>query len=37
MQVQLHRIGGADWSHVSSTDAMMTFAPNPGIKTVVYL
>lgn len=29
MQVQLHRIGGTDWSHVSSTDALMTFAPNP--------
>lgn len=29
MQVQLQRIGGTDWGHVSSTDAMMTFAPNP--------
>lgn len=29
MQVQLHRIGGTDWGHVSSTDALMTFAPNP--------
>lgn len=29
MQVQLHRIGGVDWSHVSATDRVMTFAPDP--------
>ena len=29
LQVQLQRIGNTDWSHVSSTDALMTFAPNP--------
>ena len=29
MQVQLHRIGGVDWSHVDSTDTMMTFSADP--------
>lgn len=29
MQVQLHRIGGVDWSHISATDTAMSFAPNP--------
>jgi hypothetical protein len=29
IQVQLHRLGGTDWAHVSDTDALLTFAPNP--------
>jgi hypothetical protein len=29
MQLQLHRIGGVDWSHVTNTDALMTFNQNP--------
>lgn len=29
LQVQLNRLGGQDWSTVNSTDALMTFAPNP--------
>jgi hypothetical protein len=28
-QLQLHRIGGVDWSHVTNTDALMTFNPHP--------
>jgi hypothetical protein len=28
-QIQLHRIGGVDWSHVSTADALMTFNPDP--------
>jgi hypothetical protein len=29
IQLQLHRIGGVDWSHVTNTDALMTFNPHP--------
>jgi hypothetical protein len=29
LQVQLHRIGGVDWSHVSTADALMSFKPDP--------
>jgi hypothetical protein len=29
LQVQLQRIGGVEWNHVTNTDALMTFAPNP--------
>lgn len=28
-QVQLHRIGGVDWSHVNGADALMSFIPDP--------
>lgn len=29
LQVQLHRIGGVDWSHVNGADALMSFNPDP--------
>jgi hypothetical protein len=29
LQVQLHRIGGVEWSHIDDADTLMTFAPNP--------
>lgn len=28
-QIQLHRIGGVDWSHVNGADALMSFMPDP--------
>jgi len=28
-QIQLHRIGGVDWSHVNGADALMSFIPDP--------
>lgn len=27
--LQLHRVGGVDWSHVDKADVLQTFAPNP--------
>ena len=29
LSVQLHRIGGVDWSHVNGADALMSFIPDP--------
>lgn len=29
MCVQLHRLGGVDWSHVDGSDVLQTFAPDP--------
>ena len=29
LQIQLHRIGGVDWSHVNGADALMSFMPDP--------
>jgi hypothetical protein len=29
IQLQLHRIGGVDWGHVTNTDALMTFNAHP--------
>lgn len=29
MTIQLHRLGGVDWSHVGGADALMTFVPDP--------
>jgi hypothetical protein len=28
-QIQLHRIGGVEWSHVNGADALMSFMPDP--------
>lgn len=29
LQIQLHRVGGVDWSHVSGADSLMSFIPDP--------
>jgi hypothetical protein len=28
-QAQLHRLGGVDWAHVNTADALMSFNPDP--------
>lgn len=32
--VQLHRLGGADWSHIDSSDLLQTFVPDPSWDNV---
>jgi hypothetical protein len=27
-QAQLHRLGGVDWAHVNTADALMSFSPD---------